>query len=146
MLEYYRGTLFLTTNRLSVFDVAFQSRIHLTLHYSELNHASRRNVWALLLQRVQNVSIASEELDTVAKEPINGRQIKNAVKAAQLLAADEGTALSLNHINVVLRIMRNAQNPESRQTLISRFRGRLRYFCRSMGTELLSRSTISGKI
>ncbi|KAF4543378.1 uncharacterized protein LTHEOB_77 [Lasiodiplodia theobromae] len=111
MLEYYRGTMFLTTNRLSVFDVAFQSRIHLTLHYPELDHASRRNVWALLLQRVRNSSVSSEELDAVAQEPMNGRQIKNAVKAAQLIAADEGTALTLNHINFALRVMRNPENP-----------------------------------
>ncbi|KAB2570500.1 putative inactive ATP-dependent zinc metalloprotease FTSHI 3 [Lasiodiplodia theobromae] len=111
MLEYYRGTMFLTTNRLSVFDVAFQSRIHLTLHYPELDHASRRNVWALLLQRVRNSSVSGEELDAVAQEPMNGRQIKNAVKAAQLVAADEGTALTLNHINVALRVMRNPENP-----------------------------------
>lgn len=103
--------MFLTTNRLSVFDVAFQSRIHLTLHYPELDHASRRNVWALLLQRVRNSSVTSEELDAVAQEPMNGRQIKNAVKAAQLVAADEGTALTLNHINVALRVMRNPENP-----------------------------------
>lgn len=111
MLEYYRGTMFLTTNRLSVFDVAFQSRIHLTLHYPELDHASRRNVWALLLQRVRNSSVTSEELDAVAQEPMNGRQIKNAVKAAQLVAADEGTALTLNHINFALRVMRKQESP-----------------------------------
>lgn len=32
-LEYYRGVLFLTTNRVQTFDAAFTSRIHVALHY-----------------------------------------------------------------------------------------------------------------
>lgn len=31
MLEYYKGILFLTTNRIGTFDEAFKSRIHLSL-------------------------------------------------------------------------------------------------------------------
>lgn len=116
MLEYYRGILFLTTNRLSVFGVAFQSRIHLTLHYPELNHASRRSIWKLLLQRVRpSPVLADEDLYAIAKAPMNGRQIKNAVKAAQLLATekeavDDQAALTVEHVNIVLRVMPNSHN------------------------------------
>lgn len=31
MLEYYKGLLFLTTNRVGAFDEAFKSRVHITL-------------------------------------------------------------------------------------------------------------------
>lgn len=31
MLEYYKGILFLTTNRIGTFDEAFKSRIHISL-------------------------------------------------------------------------------------------------------------------
>ncbi|KAI1505147.1 P-loop containing nucleoside triphosphate hydrolase protein [Biscogniauxia marginata] len=110
MLEYYRGILFLTTNRLSVFDIAFQSRIHLTLHYHSLDHVSRRKIWQVLLGHAQADSgLSKEDLVALAEEPINGRQIKNAVKAAKLLAMADDVTLSVNHINTVLRVMRNGR-------------------------------------
>jgi hypothetical protein len=40
-LEYYRGVVFLTTSRISDFDAAFESRIHLTIHYPALDAVSR---------------------------------------------------------------------------------------------------------
>lgn len=98
--------MFLTTNRVAAFDVAFQSRIDLMLYYDDLDLASRRSVWALLLGQVAPPpTIAENDLDTLAERTINGRQIKNAVKAAQLLAADEEAVLSFSHIEVVLKAM-----------------------------------------
>ncbi|KAJ7271336.1 hypothetical protein B0H12DRAFT_985608, partial [Mycena haematopus] len=35
-VEYYRGILFLTNNRLQAFDEAFLVRIHVALHFGEL--------------------------------------------------------------------------------------------------------------
>lgn len=106
MLEYYRGVMFLTTNRVASFDVAFESRIDLMLHYEDLDLNSRRSIWELLLgQVVPPPIIAEKELDAVAEKAINGRQIKNAVKAAQILAAGEEAVLSFNYIEVVLKAM-----------------------------------------
>lgn len=117
MLEYYRGIMFLTTNRASVIDTAFQSRIHLTLHYNGFNNESRRKVWQVLLERAHaGSSFSDEDLATLSEEPINGRQIKNAVKAAQLLATTDDVALDVTHINTVLRVMRKGQNPGSADT------------------------------
>jgi AAA+ superfamily predicted ATPase len=45
VLEYYEGTMFLTTNRVQTFAPAFQSRIHISLDYQELTIESRRTVW-----------------------------------------------------------------------------------------------------
>lgn len=36
-LEYYAGILFLTTNRVALFDDAFKSRIHMSLYYPALD-------------------------------------------------------------------------------------------------------------
>ncbi|KAI0854881.1 P-loop containing nucleoside triphosphate hydrolase protein [Xylaria cubensis] len=113
MLEYYRGMMFLTTNRLSVFDPAFQSRIHLTLHYNSLDQESRRKIWQVLLKHAQiDENLSEENLVALSKEAINGRQIKNAVKAAKLLAATEDVALNVAHVNTALRVMRNGRNPK----------------------------------
>ena len=44
MLEYYRGVLFLTTNRVSVLDKALDSRVHVKITYPELDLAARKQV------------------------------------------------------------------------------------------------------
>lgn len=49
-LEYYRGMMFLTSNRVSDFDPAFESRIHLTIHYPALDVGSRLHVWKVFTQ------------------------------------------------------------------------------------------------
>ncbi|KAH0597795.1 hypothetical protein MHUMG1_04167 [Metarhizium humberi] len=45
-LEYHRGVLFLTTNRVQSFDAAFLSRIHVALHYKNLSNENRERIWA----------------------------------------------------------------------------------------------------
>lgn len=52
-LEYFRGVLFLTTNRVVVFDEAFCSRISVFLHYENHNRETRATIWKTLLQRLQ---------------------------------------------------------------------------------------------
>ncbi|KAL1901528.1 hypothetical protein Sste5346_001935 [Sporothrix stenoceras] len=51
MLEYYRGMLFLTTNRHDDFDNAFYNRIHVTIEYGELTKEWRANIWREHVQR-----------------------------------------------------------------------------------------------
>ena len=53
LLEYYRGILFLTTNRVESIDPAFQSRVHCALKYDQLNAESRLAIWSDLLQHVR---------------------------------------------------------------------------------------------
>jgi hypothetical protein len=40
-LEYFRGIMFLATNRIKAFDQAFLSRIHIALRFEELSHESK---------------------------------------------------------------------------------------------------------
>ncbi|CAK7242800.1 MAG: hypothetical protein STHCBS139747_004302 [Sporothrix thermara] len=51
MLEYYRGMLFLTTNRHDDFDNAFYNRIHVTIEYGKLTAEWRANIWREHVQR-----------------------------------------------------------------------------------------------
>jgi SpoVK/Ycf46/Vps4 family AAA+-type ATPase len=50
-LEYCTGILFLTTNRVSEFDEAILSRIHLLLKYENLNKDARKNIWTSFLKK-----------------------------------------------------------------------------------------------
>ncbi|KAH7272972.1 hypothetical protein MRS44_003472 [Fusarium solani] len=105
LLEYYQGVMFLTTNRVSSFDPAFESRIHLTIHYPKLDVNSRLHVWNNFV-KIETGGVLEAELEELAKEELNGRQIKNVVKTARLLASEEGVPLCSGHINTVLRIKR----------------------------------------
>ena len=114
MTRYYRGILFLTTNRVRTFDEAFQSRIHLSLHYNDLDPDARRQIWIAFLKKahthsettqVQNTGLSEEELDTLAQKDLNGRQIKNIVGTASALAENNNEELGYQHLIEVLNIV-----------------------------------------
>ncbi|KAI1737676.1 hypothetical protein F4680DRAFT_427597 [Xylaria scruposa] len=102
VLEYYTGILFLTTNRIGDFDEAFASRIHMSLHYPELDETKTKKVFKLNLDLIQErfdkqgrriVYDASSIEDFATKHfsehPYsrwNGRQIRNACQTALALA------------------------------------------------------------
>ncbi|KAM3535204.1 hypothetical protein MY4038_001445 [Beauveria bassiana] len=110
-LEYYEGILFLTTNRIASMDTAFQSRIHLTLEYPNLDTQARRAIWSTFLDRAASEGMAGKgddfdeaALSMLSSIDLNGRQIKNIMKMAQLLAMLTGAVLTLRHVKTVLRI------------------------------------------
>ena len=66
LIEYYTGILFLTTNRISALDPAFQSRVQCTLEYPPLNQASRKVIWKNLLEKVNLTLDSAVNLDELA--------------------------------------------------------------------------------
>ncbi|KIY63466.1 P-loop containing nucleoside triphosphate hydrolase protein [Cylindrobasidium torrendii FP15055 ss-10] len=105
-VEYYRGILFLTTNRVKSFDEAFLSRIHVALHFTDLPIESRRQVWAAFIAKLGASGIVSDaQLSELAKRDINGRQIKNAARTAQSLAVGRGEELAFKHFVSTLDAM-----------------------------------------
>lgn len=152
VLEYYEGIMFLTTNRVQTFDAAFQSRIHISIEYPELDAKSRRKVWKSFLDQHDVAQAASREkppkalpsaakagqngagirqeddeealhqkrtlphamkpsdIDILADLPMNGRQIKNILKNAQLLASQRGVALSRDHVKAVMEVTQHLHN------------------------------------
>ena len=107
LLEYYQGVMFLTTNRVEQFDPAFESRIHLTVNYPNLDASSRRLIWrAFVVSEGAEAkgALTEGDLDESAQHDLNGRQIKNVVKTARLLAASDARRLSMRHLLTVLRV------------------------------------------
>lgn len=104
-LEYYSGILFLTTNRVGLFDPAFRSRIHISLYYPGLQKDATVQIWKMHLGRTQEIKgekfkIRTKEILKFAKEHYmelkksgsgswNGRQIRNAFQTAIALAEFE---------------------------------------------------------
>lgn len=105
VLEYYGGILFLTTNRVSTFDDAFKSRIHIPIRYTDLAHESRAEIWRNFCRRVPGgVDIDEKGIETLAEHDLNGRQIKNVIKAAESLAAFDGVRIDLGQLQQVTKI------------------------------------------
>jgi hypothetical protein len=119
-LEYFRGILFLTTNRVGSFDDAFISRIHIALHYKKLNDDYRAKIWEKnfnRLSREDSISIAPGAIIYVTTDPDvravewNGREIRNAfqtaVALAQYQARKEGkvqVVLQADHLKKVVKM------------------------------------------
>lgn len=108
--RYFRGILFLTTNRVRVFDEAFQSRIHVSLRYADLSSDARRQIWLAFLKRVNGAEaphggLSYDDLHTLAEKKVNGRQIKNIVKTAGALALGRQERLGFAHLEQVLDLM-----------------------------------------
>lgn len=103
MLEYYQGILFLTTNRVDNIDPAFQSRIHIPMHYNDLSVSSRRHVWCNFLAAGAH-GFSREDLDRLAAYAMNGREIKNVLKTARLLAGRKKEVLAVEHVESVLAV------------------------------------------
>ncbi|KAK1994843.1 ATPase [Colletotrichum falcatum] len=123
-LEYYRGVLFLTTNRVQAFDAAFTSRIHVALHYKNLTDADRDRIWANNFERLDRdsngrvrVAVATREYAYGSREVRtlrwNGREIRNALQTALALAesdaAEEGNqrvCIAEKHLRAVVKMSR----------------------------------------
>ncbi|OBT52780.1 hypothetical protein VE04_05955 [Pseudogymnoascus sp. 24MN13] len=106
-LEYYRGVMFLTSNRISDFDPAFESRIHLAVHYPALDTASRLHIWKTFVRMGNSDSrLSDKDLAILAKNEINGRQIKNIIKTGRLLSKQQKVPLGMEHVEMVLKVKR----------------------------------------
>jgi len=106
-VEYYRGILFLTTNRIKTFDPAFLSRIHVALHFQELSKSAKAQVWRSFLSKVgvSSTDINDEMVAKLAERNINGRQIKNVTRTAHSLALSRGEKLTFAHLARSLNAM-----------------------------------------
>jgi hypothetical protein len=83
LMDFYTGTLFLTTNRFTVIDPAVDSRLMFRIHYRDLNDESRKTIWESLLREAK-ISWDPAILPDIVKMPFDGRKIRNFVRALQL--------------------------------------------------------------
>lgn len=121
-LEYYRGVLFLTTNRVQSFDTAFLSRIHVALHYKNLTNENRERIWTHTFERLARDSDSKVHVSAAARDYVlhhadvealqwNGREIRNAMQTALALAeseahdeGDETVCVRVSHLEAVVEM------------------------------------------
>lgn len=116
-LEYYKGVLFLTTNRVAAFDSAFTSRIHVALHYKRLTDADRMRVWTNNFERLErdsggkcHVPLSTREYayDSEDMKALrwNGREIRNGLQTAVALAETEALEDGVDKVTVTDKHLR----------------------------------------
>lgn len=100
LIEYYSGTMFLTSNRANEFDDAFKSRITFAIHYKSPDRKVKTAIWKNILDGVDN-NITETQIAELADYEINGRQIKNVINTATFMS-DDGSA-KYDDVMVVLQ-------------------------------------------
>jgi uncharacterized membrane protein YgcG len=106
LLEYHDGVVFLTTNRIQHFDPAVLSRVTISIAFNDLSPAERERVWRLLLASSGVDEGGIRVADMARRFSMNGRSIKNALRLAMSLAAEQGAPLSND---LLLRVVRAVQ-------------------------------------
>ena len=78
-LEYYRGIIILTTNRVKDIDDTVQSRISVALHYAPLGPEKRKPIWESYLKKAVTAKGRAEytsvDRDWLSSKEVNGRQV-----------------------------------------------------------------------
>jgi len=60
-MEYFRGILFLATNRVGAFDDALISRVHVVLYYTPLDEDQRRTIWTQFFKKTRKRTANRDE-------------------------------------------------------------------------------------
>lgn len=86
-MEYYRGILFLTTNRVGLIDDAIMSRVHLVVKYETLKVPAQTRIWKLSVQKLtedradfmvdRRAMIYVQKFFESTEVSWNGREIRN---------------------------------------------------------------------
>lgn len=105
LLEYHRGLLFLTTNRVEAFDDAFKSRISMSIAYPHLDEAARQQIWTTFLARTKTPH--NLDVSQLGKLHMNGREIRSLIRLILALAMQDraGTGIiEQRHLEKVLKV------------------------------------------
>jgi hypothetical protein len=99
VLEYYRGILFMTSNRATIIDDAIMSRATAWIQYELPTPIEAQKIWEILAKQFGLVFEDRFYKDLLSKQPfgrLSGRNIKNLLKLAARLAGSNKTKLGLD--------------------------------------------------
>ncbi|KAH8592018.1 P-loop containing nucleoside triphosphate hydrolase protein [Bisporella sp. PMI_857] len=116
LIEYQSGIVILTTNRISEFDTAFHSRIHVTIEYGPLTLKEKMEIWRSAIGERAHV-ISEADFEMLSQLDLDGRTIRNVVHVLKLFAGTENkNPFSLSDVKQVLGITTgNAQGEAKKQ-------------------------------
>jgi SpoVK/Ycf46/Vps4 family AAA+-type ATPase len=88
VLEYFRGVLFMTTNKGDDIDDAIRDRATAIIRYRSPDHDELARIWTVLLAQYE-METPTDEIPALVKEwpNANGRSVKNLIRLARSLLA-----------------------------------------------------------
>jgi SpoVK/Ycf46/Vps4 family AAA+-type ATPase len=101
-MESYRGLAILTTNMKQALDPAFLRRIRFIVQFPFPGLSERRRIWEGVFPG--QAPVANLDHARLAQMNVAGGLIRNIATQAAFLAADEGTAIEMNHILRAARV------------------------------------------
>lgn len=104
VLEYYKGVMFLTTNRADLVDDAIASRCLARIDYKAPGAALQKRIWRVLANTA-NIPLAGGVIDHIAARypELTGRDVKNLLKLARLVSDSNGEPITVETIEFVKR-------------------------------------------
>lgn len=101
-LEYYKGVMFLTTNRADLVDDAIASRCVARIDYEIPSLPDQKRIWRILATN-SNCELSDAEIEkiTTKHSVLSGRDIKNLLKLALMVAVTRKTAVTSELISFV---------------------------------------------
>ena len=111
VLEYFNGILILTSNRVGLFDEAFKSRMQLAIRYPPLDESGRFKIWDNFFKALAKAEVdmefddLSDNVKSLARKELNGRQIRNVIKTARQLAAFRKQRFGNQHLECAIEVV-----------------------------------------
>lgn len=112
-LEYFKGILFLTTNRVKTIDEAIASRIHLPLRYVELDQSARKAVWKSFLSTgnatKRGAPLPPKDFERLLRKQLNGREVRESCLDEVLLIESSSRSRMLCRSRKLWPMMKRAR-------------------------------------
>lgn len=108
-LEFNKGIIFLTTNRLKSMDDAVKSRVNLFMTYTDLNYDRRIDVWKSILSKWK-LKLSDDTIYEVAEYKLNGREIRNYMRLIVSLLEDRKLEFNDDNMKDILEECHNITN------------------------------------
>ena len=108
VLEYYRGILFMTSNRETIIDDAIMSRATAWIRYELPDRAAALAIWRVLATQYK-VELTHSSFELLVGHPkfahVSGRSIKNLLKLAKLMARRKKQPVTVDTIVYVSQFL-----------------------------------------
>lgn len=125
VLEYFKGILIMTTNRVMTFDVAMLSRCHYAVNFKSLTLQQEKDIWQGYFRQLTDQNSAGRPeiqtwLNQITKKRtrLSGREIRNLFTTAPTLAqAEPSKKIMKKHLERVYdRLMEFSEEMEKSKT------------------------------
>lgn len=100
-MESYGGLVILTTNMKSALDPAFLRRIRFVVQFPFPESSYRRRIWQCVFPA--EAPLADIDFEALSELSVTGGSIANIAMSAAFFAAEEGSAVSMQHIERAAR-------------------------------------------